>query len=235
MDSVLHLAQERGFTEDGQLQSHQSFCFFKFQDPKRKGFGALHVLNDERMEAGFEMPMHPHEDQEIVMIVLSGRVEHVDSLGNDVIIDANTVQCMSCGSGMQHLERNPDETPAQMILAWFKPNEKGLDPHYKYRYFAPENRDNRFSVLVAKKVEEGSLRINQSVRILRGSFNAQKRVNYEVQNKGHGVYLMVLEGEIRVGDALLKERDAVGLTEMNKIEIEVIAKSDLLLFEVDMV
>jgi redox-sensitive bicupin YhaK (pirin superfamily) len=59
--------------------------------------------------AGF--PWHPHRGIETITYVLSGTVEHGDSMGNKGVIGAGDVQWMTAGSGIIHQEM-PKGDPA---------------------------------------------------------------------------------------------------------------------------
>jgi len=56
-------------------------------------------------------PWHPHRGIETITYVLTGDVEHGDSLGNKGIISSGDVQWMTAGSGIVHQEMpKGDET-----------------------------------------------------------------------------------------------------------------------------
>ena len=52
--------------------------------------------------AGF--PMHPHRGIETVTYLISGRIDHEDSLGNKGTIHSGECQWMTAGSGILHQE-----------------------------------------------------------------------------------------------------------------------------------
>lgn len=58
--------------------------------------------NPDDYIAGF--PWHPHRGIETVTYMLSGEVEHADSLGNQGVIGAGDVQWMTAGRGIIHQE-----------------------------------------------------------------------------------------------------------------------------------
>ncbi len=57
----------------------------------------LLVSNDDRVAAGTGFSTHPHQDMEIVTWVLSGRLEHKDSEGNQGELYPGLAQRMSAG------------------------------------------------------------------------------------------------------------------------------------------
>lgn len=106
MKTVLHTAGSRGHANHGWLDSHHSFSFGNYSDPTRVHFGALRVLNDDKVAGGMGFGEHPHDNMEIISIPLSGDLEHKDSIGSKAVIRQNDVQIMSAGTGIRHAEYN---------------------------------------------------------------------------------------------------------------------------------
>ena len=95
---------ERGTTKIGWLDSKHTFSSGDYFDPKHHQFRTLRVINDDRIAAGGGFPTHPHRDMEILTCVLSGQLEHRDSMGNGEVIHSGEWQVMTAGTGL---------TPAQ--------------------------------------------------------------------------------------------------------------------------
>ena len=89
---------------------------FGFHDPQAHDpFLLFDDFRNEIPEAyagGF--PWHPHRGIETITYVLSGAVEHSDSLGNTGILGAGDVQWMTAGSGIMHQEMPIGNTKGQM-------------------------------------------------------------------------------------------------------------------------
>ena len=106
----LRPANERGHTLTDWLDSFHTFSFGQYYDPQYMGFGDLRVINDDVVAPGKGFDMHPHDNMEIISIVLSGALEHKDSLGSGAVLNPGEVQVMTAGSGIFHSEFNPSST-----------------------------------------------------------------------------------------------------------------------------
>ena len=125
MKKVLHPANGRGYNDIGWLKANFSFSFANYYNPDKVHFGALRVLNDDYIAQGMGFGTHPHDNMEIITIVLDGALEHKDSMGNVGVIKAGEVQAMSAGTGIQHSEYNPSKTEATNSLQiWIFPKEE---------------------------------------------------------------------------------------------------------------
>ena len=235
MKKVIHTADSRGRAEHGWLSSHFSFSFAEYYNPERIHFGMLRVLNDDTIQAGMGFGMHPHNNMEIITIPLSGSLEHRDSMGNGSIIKAGEVQYMCAGTGVRHSEFNPSSTDiATLLQIWVLPKLHNIEPRYDQIAFNPENLINQWLLVVSPDGIDNSLIINQNAWFSLTKTQKDNRISYKTHLEGNGMYLFVIEGEINVAGQLLKKRDAIGISESESIDIEVIEEAYLLLMEIPM-
>src|SRR5205085_11717492 len=142
-------SQERGHANHGWLDSHHSFSFANYYDPKHMGFRSLRVINDDRVSPGRGFGSHPHRDMEILTYVLSGALAHKDSMGNVETLRANELQRISAGTGIVHSEFNGSEaTPVHFLQIWLEPEKNGLKPGYEQLSLTEEDKLGKL-VLVA--------------------------------------------------------------------------------------
>lgn len=87
------------------------------------------------------VPMHGHNDVDIVSFIVSGSVGHKGTIGDGTVIHGPGVQVQRAGTGMQHSEFNLEKENSAIYQLWFKPPEKGLNPEYQ-NYDIPEGNMN---------------------------------------------------------------------------------------------
>src|SRR5690348_3500968 len=137
-------SKERGLTRTHWLYSRHSFSFGSYYNLKRLGFGTLRVINEDTIASNSGFPSHPHDNMEIITIVLEGQLEHKDSTGTHGIIQAGDVQRMSAGSGIVHSEMNPSATDkVHLLQIWVFPKDRDLTPGYEQKHFNWEKDTNR--------------------------------------------------------------------------------------------
>lgn len=235
MKKVIHPASNRGYADHGWLKANHSFSFASYHDPSKVHFGLLRVLNDDTIAPGMGFGMHPHDNMEIVTIPLHGAVKHHDSMGNEGIINAGDVQIMSAGKGVTHSEFNASANEfLNLFQIWVFPKIKNIEPRYDQKTFPAINREGRFQLLVSPQKDNGSLWINQDAWFSMGKFAAGSTASYSLHTKGNGVYLMAVDGEIKVDGEVLNKRDALGVSDTDSLDIQIRKDADILIIEVPM-
>ena len=159
-------ANERGIAEHGWLHARFTFSFADYYDPDHCGFHDLMVMNNDIIEPGGGFPMHPHKDAEIFTYVISGKLEHKDSMGNGSVIEPGDLQYMSAGNGVRHSEFNPSESePTELYQIWMKPNQSGGQPKYAEKKLGQDNLKNESKLLFSEDGKDDSIRIRQNAEI----------------------------------------------------------------------
>ena len=159
-------ANERGIAEHGWLHARFTFSFADYYDPDHCGFHSLMVMNNDIIEPGGGFPMHPHKDAEIFTYVISGKLEHKDSMGNGSVIEPGDLQYMSAGNGVRHSEFNPSESePTELYQIWMKPNQSGGQPKYAEKKLGQENLKNESKLIFSEDGKEDSIPIRQNAEI----------------------------------------------------------------------
>jgi redox-sensitive bicupin YhaK (pirin superfamily) len=235
MKTVFHSASGRGHADHGWLNARHSFSFSSYHDPNKVHFGLLRVLNDDIVAPGQGFGMHPHDNMEIVTIPLSGTLEHRDSMGNIGVIRPNEIQAMSAGSGLMHSEYNHSKTePINLLQIWVFPKEKDIPPRYDQKIFSASDKEGKFKTVVSPVKSEEVMWINQDAYFSLGKFTSATTQEYQMQQKGNGAYVFVIEGSASINGQKLEKRDAIGIWETDKFSIEIDAGSEILVIDVPM-
>lgn len=235
MKTVLHKADTRGHANHGWLDTHHSFSFASWYDPERMHFGALRVLNDDFVAAGQGFGLHPHDNMEIVTIMLDGTLEHRDSMGHIEQLHPNEVQAMSAGSGIQHAEYNASKTdPLNLLQIWVFPERANVEPRYDQYKFNPDGRKGKWQFLVAPKdaAEDTSLWLHQKAWFARTELEKDSSIDYQLHKDNQGVYVFVIDGSVKIDDQILNKRDGIGISDLDTLHIESLENADILLIEI---
>lgn len=231
---ILHRASDRGHANHGWLDTHHSFSFAGWHDPKKMHFGALRVLNDDDVAGGGGFGAHPHDNMEIVTIPTSGALEHKDSMGNSSVIRTGDVQAMTAGTGIRHSEFNHSASEAvRFFQVWIYPNQRDLTPRYDQQQYDVGAANDGFTTLVTPDGSAG-VRIHQNAWFQLGNFKSGHQTSYVLHGQGQGVYAMVVEGEAEILGQTLGRRDAIGVWDASSVEILASQDCELLLIEVPM-
>ena len=236
MKKVLYPANQRGFNDIGWLKANFSFSFGPYYNPEKSNFGALRVLNDDIIAAGRGFGAHPHDNMEITTIVLKGALEHKDSMGNVGVINAGDVQVMSAGRGVTHSEYNPSQKEeTQSLQIWIFPKERNIQPRYDQKSFADGLVPNQLRTLISPdRGAADTLWLNQDATFTMGTFDSAQQLDYTIKTPGNGAYVFVLEGDVKIDDAQLNKRDAIGVYDTTSFAIETNIGTSLLIIEVPM-
>lgn len=234
MNTVVHKSDSRGFADHGWLRSRHTFSFAGYYNPERVHFGALRVLNDDKVAGGQGFGTHPHDNMEIVSIPLSGDLEHKDSTGRNEVIRQGDVQIMSAGSGLRHSEYNHNKDKAvEFLQIWVFPKERGITPRYEQKSYLAADRINKFQTVVSPEGGE-ALTINQDAWFSLGNLEKGTSLDYSLNKEGNGLYAFVLTGEATIGGESAQQRDAVGVTDTREVKITADTDTEILLMEVPM-
>ena len=235
MRTILQKAAERGTADYGWLKPNFYFSFGQYYNPEKVHFGMLRVLNDDFIAGGGKFQTHPHDNMEIVTIPFSGALEHRDSTGGAGLIKAGDIQIMSAGTGVEHSEANASATePVTLFQVWVFPKVKNISPRYDQRSFDITDRINQWQVVVSPREEDGALWINQDARFSLTKLSAGNSLSYTNAFKGNGVYLVVMNGSVKINDILLGRRDALGISDTDSFSITASEDAELLAVEIPM-
>lgn len=149
--------------------------------------GPLLVLADATFAPKSRFPTHPHEEMEILSIVVDGTLTHHGNQAHGATLGPRSAQLISARSGIVHAEGNDAESPTHMLQLWFEPNRRGGAPAYFSRQLKGVGRE-----LVAGD-ETMPLRADAQVWWI--SLDKSESLIVQPNRKG---YLLALAGSLRL-------------------------------------
>jgi quercetin 2,3-dioxygenase len=230
MDQIRR-SNERGFADHGWLKSFHSFSFADYFDPRHVEFGALRVINEDRVQPGQGFGTHAHRDMEIISYVLSGELAHKDSMGNGSTLRPGDVQRMSAGSGVRHSEFNPSsENPVHFLQIWITPDATGIEPSYEEKRFEPLEKRGRLRLIASPDRAHGSVLIHQDARVYAGLFDGAERATLAIADDRR-VYLHVVRGHVSANGVALGSGDALKLADSRALSVQDGRDAEILVFD----
>jgi redox-sensitive bicupin YhaK (pirin superfamily) len=224
-------SSDRGHFDHGWLDTYHTFSFGDYYDPAQMGFRSLRVMNEDRVAPGMGFGMHGHRDMEIVTYVLSGELQHRDSLGSGEVLRPGEFQHMTAGSGIRHSEFNPSAVePVHLYQIWLLPRSSGLKPSYSQKVFAAEGRSGRWQLVASPDGADDSLKIEQDARIYLAVLQPNSKLEFGIDASRH-TWLQVLRGSISVNGNALSAGDGVAVSQEPQLTLDSTAPAEVMLFD----
>jgi redox-sensitive bicupin YhaK (pirin superfamily) len=222
---------ERGYADHGWLKSFHTFSFADYYDPANMGFGALRVINEDRVQPGMGFGTHGHQNMEIISYVLDGALEHKDSMGNGSVIRPGDVQRMSAGTGVRHSEFNHSKDElVHFLQIWIEPDVRGIEPGYEEKHFDVASRRGQLRLIASSDAREGSAKIHQDASVYAALVNGGERIAHDLK-PGRRAYVHVARGSVTVNGHALAAGDALKATGEARIVMEKGEQAEVLLFD----
>lgn len=219
---------DRGLTKMDWLESFHTFSFGDYYDPAYMGFNTLRVINQDTVQAGKGFVTHQHREMEIISYVITGELEHKDSIGTGSIIKPGEIQRMSAGTGVAHSEFNASKTdPVHFLQIWVKPNQTSLEPTYEQKTLP--SKMNELMLIGSPIGGEQAIMIHQDIYLYLAHLNKNNAVEYEFKNDRKG-WLQLIKGEVVLHGQTLSPGDGAMIIDEPTISIESTQDAELLLF-----
>ena len=231
MKLTIRKSADRGHADHGWLKSLHTFSFADYYDPEHMGFRSLRVINEDRIAPGMGFGTHPHRDMEIFSYVVSGGLEHKDSMGNGRILQPGQIQLMSAGSGVTHSEFNPSRTePGHFLQIWIHPRQRGLTPGYTEWHPRPEHDAAAKVLVISGDGRDGSAVIHQDADVWRIRLQPGTTVTHELA-ADRGAWLQVMRGSLAINGTALATGDAASTESAGTLSISANEPAEALLFD----
>jgi quercetin 2,3-dioxygenase len=228
---IVRKAGERGHVQIDWLNSYHTFSFGSYHDPNWMGFRSLRVINDDIVAPAGGFATHGHRDMEIVTYVLSGALEHQDSLGTGAVIYPGEVQRMTAGTGITHSEFNHSVSePVHLLQIWIIPDTQNLTPSYEQKAFSLDEKQGKLRLVASRDGRDGSVTVHQDVNMYVGLIGADERISYQA-TPDRSVWLHIAQGEVTIDDRVLTAGDAIAYTGGSQLHLSSTSNGEILVFD----
>ncbi|MBV9214575.1 MAG: pirin family protein [Acidobacteria bacterium] len=226
-------ANERGHANHGWLDTYHSFSFADYYDPQNMGFRDLRVINEDFIEPDQGFGTHGHRDMEIITYVIDGELSHRDSMGNGETIRPHEVQRMTAGTGVRHSEFSSPTDKTHMLQIWILPEAKDLQPGYEQKKFAPEEKHGKLRLVASKGGDDGSVHINQDVKLYASILAGGDEVTYDLA-EGRHAWVQVISGSIELNGEGLEPGDGAAISDESHLSLRALTdNTEFLLFDLN--
>jgi len=226
-------SDERGHANHGWLDSRFSFSFADYYDPRFMGFRSLRVINEDHIEPAQGFPTHGHRDMEIITYVIDGELSHRDSMGNGETIRPHEVQRMTAGTGVLHSEYSSPTDRTHLLQIWILPEKQNLQPGYEQKVFAPEEKQGKLRLVASKGGDDGSVHINQDVRLYASILSGGEVVTHALAESRHA-WVQVISGLLEVNGETLQPGDGAAVSEETELRLKAgDDRTEFLLFDLN--
>ncbi|KIL69074.1 hypothetical protein M378DRAFT_118929 [Amanita muscaria Koide BX008] len=200
---VPRLSQNRGHADHGWLKTFHTFSFSSYHDPKHASYGPLRVINEDRVAPKRGFGTHSHREFEIFSYIVSGELEHKDSMGNTEILPRGSIQMTSAGTGISHSEHSHGNSPVHFLQIWSLPHTSGLTPTYYTRTFSDSAKQNKWARVVApvgaegvekKREAEGPAPVHSGVTMYASLLDKGVKLPLEMKGKKGYVHVIMTSG-----------------------------------------
>ena len=228
---TIRKSAERGHFNLGWLDTYHTFSFDQYYDPAHVHWRSLRVINEDRVAPGQGFPTHSHRDMEIITYILSGALEHRDSMGSGSVIRPGDVQRMSAGRGVSHSEFNPsDSESVHLLQIWILPQSPGLAPSYEEKSFSEDERRGRWRLVASEDGREGSVTIQQDARLYAAILDAGASVEHTLGANRYA-WLQVARGAVKLNEFDLQAGDGAAVSNETALKAVAQESAEILLFD----
>jgi len=228
---TIRKSEERGHLKHGWLDTYHTFSFDQYYDPAHMHFRSLRVINEDRVAAGKGFPTHSHRDMEIITYILSGGLEHRDSMGNGSVIRPGDVQRMSAGTGVAHSEFNPsDSEPVHLLQIWIMPRARNLPSSYEQKAFSKDERRNQLRLVASDDGSDGSVTIQQDAKVYAAILDGDRTIEHTLPDNRYA-WLQVARGNLNVNGHELTQGDGAAISRERSLKLVSPDEAELLLFD----
>ncbi len=211
-------SKERGHANHGWLDTHYTFSFSDYYDPRFMGFRDLRVINEDFIEPGQGFPKHGHRDMEIITYMINGEISHHDSMGNVETIHPSEVQRMTAGTGVLHSEFSSETDKTHLLQIWILPEKEMLTPSYEQKLFSADEKKGKLRLVASRGGDGESVHINQDVKLYASILGEGRSAAYDIAYGRHA-WIQVISGALSVNGYTLETGDGAAISEESHLKL----------------
>jgi redox-sensitive bicupin YhaK (pirin superfamily) len=223
-------SKDRGHSHIDWLNSYFTFSFADYYDPEYMGHSVLRVINQDTVQPGHGFDKHAHKNMEIISYVISGELEHKDSMGTGSIIRPGEIQRMSAGSGVEHSEFNPSKKNSlQFLQIWIQPDKQNIKPSYEQKTISHLN--NQLILIGSPEKSDYAIQIHQDVKLYLAYLTKNQSITY-IMGLDRTFWIQVISGKLDLNKNILDAGDGAAISKEIMLEIKSLDdKTEFLLFD----
>lgn len=234
---TIRKSDERGAVDHGWLRAKHSFSFASYYEEAHMGFRSLRVINEDRVDPEQGFPTHSHRDMEIITYVISGALEHKDSMGNGSVIRPGDVQYMSAGNGVRHSEFNHSNRDiVHLLQIWILPDKENYQPTYDQKNFTEEARKNNLQLVATgdaqRARDRGAILIRQDADLYASLLATGKTLEHKI-DPARGAWIQLVKGQLTVNGIAVAAGDGLRIEKESLIKISSQQDAEFLMFDLD--
>lgn len=223
-------AAKRHFTDFGWLKTYWLFSFSSYYDPSNISHGTLRVFNDDIVEPHTGFDTHPHEEMEIISVILEGEMTHKDTMGNSTVIRPGDIQRMTAGTGLYHSEMNDSDQPVHFYQIWIKPDTPGLPPSYDQVNISPEQWENKLALLASSKGRPGTITLNTDADLYRGKLDGDNSIRF-MPEPARKQFIYLIDGAVTINSKSLNTNDQARVAGEKELVIKPVTSGEFILID----
>ncbi len=221
--------EKRAFVDNWWLKSYHLFSFSSYYDPENVSFWNLRVFNDDYIEAKTGFWLHPHENMEILTIILKWELTHWDNMWNNESIKVWEIQTMTAWTWILHSEENKWNIPVHLFQLWFLTNKIWHKPSYK------NNRvklyENSLNLIASWEKDNNAWFLNSDIKVYWWKYSKWNKFEYEIE-KWRWLFIYIINWELEIENLVLTKEDQIRYEESWNYNFFIKNDSDFILINV---
>jgi len=163
--------------------------------------------------------------------VLSGALEHKDSLGTGSAIRPGELQRMTAGTGILHSEFNASKSePVHLLQIWLFPEKRGLTPGYDQKNFPAAERKGQLKLIASRDGRDGSVSFHTDTSLYAVALGAGQKVSHTLA-PGRAAWVQVATGAVTLNGKRLTAGDGAAIENETALELVGVEDGETLLFD----